>query len=215
MNKEFSDIDLYFAQADSWRDEQIALRNILLDCDLVEAIKWRQPCYSYEGTNLIIIGPQKSGCTLSFFKGALLKDEQGILEKPGEFTRAGRVIRFVSIEEIAKLEPVLKSYIYESIELAKTGARVDFSESADLPMPDELVDMLDEQPEFAEAFFALTPGRQRGYVLYFSSAKNASTRRSRIEKYLPRILDGKGLNDCTCGLSKKMPACDGSHKSLH
>ena len=143
-----------------------------------------------------------------------MKDSEGVLEKPGENTRAARVIRFTSVEEIDELEPVLKAYIQEAIELEKAGLKVDFKEGAELPVPEELEMQFDEDPDFKAAFEALTPGRQRAYLLHFGAAKQAKTRASRVEAFKPRIFDGKGLNDCTCGLSKRMPGCDGSHKVL-
>ena len=207
-------LDQYFKDAGKWRGELVRLREIVLGCGLSEELKWGGPCYAFEESNVLMMGELKESCTLSFFKGALLKDSEGVLEKPGENTRAARVIRFTSVEEIDELEPVLKAYIQEAIELEKAGLKVDFKEGAELPVPEELEMQFDEDPDFKAAFAALTPGRQRAYLLHFGAAKQAKTRASRVEAFKPRIFDGKGLNDCTCGLSKRMPGCDGSHKVL-
>jgi uncharacterized protein YdeI (YjbR/CyaY-like superfamily) len=147
-------------------------------------------------------------------KGVLLKDAEGILVKPGENTRAARLIRFTNVPDIVEMQSTLASYIHEAIELENAGAKVNFEKGRELDLPHELQDKFDESPSLQTAFAALTPGRQRGYVLYFSGAKRASSRVSRIEKYVERILDGKGIHDCVCGLSRKMPNCDGSHKDI-
>lgn len=207
-------VDEYLQGLEKWRNELLELRAIALDCGLSEEWKWRQPCYAFDKRNVVIISGLKDYCSLSFFNGALLKDPHGMLVKPGENTRAGRLIRFSSLGEIKKLKAVLKAYILEAVELEKAGVKVDFKETADLEMPEELETRLDASPVFREAFEALTPGRQRAYILHISAAKQSKTREARIEKCKPRILDGKGLNDCTCGHSKRMPACDGSHRFL-
>lgn len=213
MNKLNPKVDEYLSKAKKWQEALTKLRGIILDCQLTEDFKWRTPYYTLEGANIVLIGGFKDYCVLSFFKGALLKDDHSILVKPGENTQAGRVIRFTSVKEIAELEPVIKAYIKEAIKAEKAGLKVGFKKEAE-PVPQELQDKLDELPAFKTAFEALTPGRQRAYILYFSAAKQPKTRATRVEKYIPQILDGKGINDCTCGLSKKMPACDGSHKQL-
>lgn len=151
---------------------------------------------------------------LSFFKGSLLKDPQGILTKPGENSRAARVIRFASVQDIERVERTLMAYINEAINVEKAGLKVDFAQDAELPIPEEFQEQLDEMPALQEAFDALTPGRQRAYLLHFAGAKQSKSRADRVRKCTPRILDGKGLNDCVCGLSKRLPACDGSHKSI-
>ena len=207
-------VDEFINKAKSWRQELSAMRIILLECQLTEEIKWRAPCYTYEGKNIVLIGRLKECCTLSFPKGALLKDTESVLSKPGDNTRAARVIRFACVDEINELENVLKSYVYEAIELEKSGRKIDFSENRELELPDELQAKFEEDPVFRAAFEALTPGRQRGYTLHVSGAKQSKTRASRIESCEQKILAGKGFHDCVCGLSKKMPACDGSHKSL-
>lgn len=190
------------------------LRTILLDCDLTEEWKWRSPCYTFQGSNIAIIGGFKTHCVLSFFKGALLQDPEGILEKPGENSQAARVIRFTRKREIQEKESSLQAYIFEAIEVEKAGLSIDFKEKNELVLVEELLHKFEELPAFKTAFEALTPGRQRGYNLFFSAGKQSQTRTSRIEKYLQRILDGKGINDCVCGLSSKMPSCDGSHKYI-
>ncbi len=207
-------VDEYIRKNKRWQEELQAMRTIVLDCQLTEEVKWRVPCYTFQGKNVLLVSGMKEYCAFSFFKGALLKDADNILCQPGENTRAARLIRFTSVSEIVDLEPVLKSYVHEAIELEKAGVKVDFQADRALEIPGELQAKFEESPAFATAFDALTPGRQRGYVLHFSSAKQSKTRVSRIESCMQKILDGKGINDCTCGLSKKMPGCDGSHKSI-
>ena len=151
---------------------------------------------------------------LSFFKGALLHDADGMLEKPGENSQAARVIRFTNLQEIRAKEATLKAYVFGAIEVEKAGLSIDFKEKNELVLVEELLHKFEELPAFKTAFEALTPGRQRGYNLFFSAGKQSKTRTARIEKYIERILDGKGINDCTCGFSRKMPTCDGSHKYI-
>ena len=215
MNKKLKtnpEVDAYFRGLKKWRAELLTLRMIALECGLVEELKWRHPCYCIDGGNVAILGGLKDCSTFNFFKGVLLKDPEGILQKPGENSRSSRMIRFTSEEQIIDMKPTLLAYIGEAIDIEKAGVRVDLKEDSLLGIPIELQSKFEAVPAFETAFFALTPGRQRAYVLHFSAAKQASTRVSRIEKALPLILVGKGLNDCTCGLSKRMPACDGSHK---
>lgn len=169
------------------------LRTILLDCGLAEELKWGKPCYSFQNSNVVIIQPFKAYCALLFFKGVLLKDPGGILVKTGENTRVGRQIRLTSVREI--VVPVLKSYLHQAIEVEKAGLKVSAPNNAEIALPDELQKKLDENPALKAAFGALTPGRQRAYLYYFSAAKQSKTRESRIEKYARRILSGKGLND--------------------
>lgn len=189
MNPE---VDDYLSKVDKWQDELKQLRAILLDCMLTEELKWGSPCYTFQGSNVSIIGGLKDHCVLSFFKGALLNDPEGILEKPGDNTRSARVIPFTNVRQIIKMEPILKAYIHEAIEVEKAGLKVDFKKE---PVPEELQQKMNEHPAFKAAFNALTPGRQRAYILYFSAPKQSKTRVSRIEKYMQRILDGKGMND--------------------
>lgn len=211
MHRPNPEVDVYLSKAGKWREVLAALRKIALDCQLTEAVKWGSPCYTFEGSNIVMLGSFKESCVLSFFKGTLLKDAHGILAKPGENTQAARVVRFTSTEQIHGLESTLKAYIEEAIETEKAGLKVEFKTGPG-PMPEELQRILKDDPDFNTAFHALTPGRQRAYNLFFSAPKQTGTRTARIEKFKERILDGKGMNDCTCGLSKKLPACDGSHK---
>jgi uncharacterized protein YdeI (YjbR/CyaY-like superfamily) len=186
-------VDVVLSKAKKWREEMEALRGIVLDCGLTEELKWYQPCYTFEKTNVAIIGGFKDCCVLSFFKGALLKDARGILSKPGENTQSARMIRFTSVREITEMEPVLKAYIQEAVEVEKAGLKVEFKK--ELVLPAELQSKLDGMPALKKSFTALTPGRQRAYVLYFSAPKQSKTREARVEKCVRRILEGKGMND--------------------
>lgn len=207
-------IDEFIEKQDKWKDELSLLREIILECGLTEEFKWRGPCYSYQKSNLLIIGGFKDDCVLSYFKGVLLKDEAKLLVKPGENSQSGRFLKFKSVNEILKLKDLIKAYIFEAIELEKAGAKVEFSESKEFDLPDELLEKFKELPELKKAFEKLTIGRQRAYVIHFNGTKQSKTKIARIEKYIPRIMIGKGFNDCVCGLSKKMPGCDGSHREL-
>jgi uncharacterized protein YdeI (YjbR/CyaY-like superfamily) len=178
----------------NWQKEMAYLRTILLDCLLTEELKWSVPVYTFHKNNIVILAAFKEYCALSFFKGALLYDAEGILSKPGENTQAVRLIRFTSVREIVELESVLKAYIYEAIEVEKADLKVDFKTNPE-PIPDELQKKFDEHPDFKTAFYALTQGRQRGYILHFSQSKQSQTRTARIEKYMPKIFEGKGFND--------------------
>lgn len=207
-------VDDFISNAKKWQPEIEQLRLLLLDCGLTEEFKWRNPCYTFQGNNVVLIGSFKEYCALSFFKGTLLQDSNGLLSKPGENSQAVRFFKFTNLQEIQELKPIIKNYIYEAIELEKAGLKVIFKSNAKLELVEELQIALDKNPSLKIAFKALTPGRQRAYDLYFSAAKQSKTRETRIENYIPRILDGKGFNDCICGLSKKMPNCDGSHKYI-
>jgi uncharacterized protein YdeI (YjbR/CyaY-like superfamily) len=203
----------FISKLKTWKAEMEALRYILLEFQLIEDIKWGIPCYTFENSNVVIIHGFKEYCGLSFFKGALLKDAKGLLVKPGENTQGGRLIKFKSVKEINKLKTTIKSYIKEAIEIEKLGLKIEHRNN-ELVLPEELINQFKKNARFKKAFNGLTPGRQRAYNLFFSAAKQAATRETRIEKYKKQILDGKGINDCTCGLSLKMPYCDGSHKQL-
>lgn len=207
-------VDLYFSQLEKWRPELEKLRMILLDCMLTEELKWGSPCYSFQKKNLVIIGGFKDNCVISFIKGALLSDAKGILTKPGENSQSARVIRFKNLKEIVKFEPVIKAYIFETIENEKAGLKVELKKNTDYIIPQELETEFKKNAALKKAFNSLTPGRQRGYLLFFTAPKQSETRTSRIEKSTDRILKGFGIHDCICGLSKKMPSCDGSHKTL-
>jgi uncharacterized protein YdeI (YjbR/CyaY-like superfamily) len=191
MNPE---VDGYLRKARKWQEEFKKLRRIILDCQLTEELKWGKPCYSFQNSNIVIIQRFKEFCALLFCKGALLNDANGILEKPGENTQAARRIPFTNVREIVEMEPILEAYIHEAIEAEKAGLKVNFKKNPE-PIPEELQNKLDEIPALKTAFDALTPGRQRAYILYFSAAKQSKTRESRIEKCMQQILNGKGLND--------------------
>ena len=188
-------VDAFLSREKRWRKESEKMRAISLGCDLTEELKWGKPCYSFQESNVVIIQGFKEYCALMFCKGALLKDAKGILIKPGENTQAARQARFTNVREIVKLESILKAYIDEAIEAEKAGLEVNYKRTSEFTMPEELKNKLDEMPALKTAFEALTPGRQRAYLLYFSAAKQSKTRESRVEKCMPQILKGKGLND--------------------
>lgn len=188
-------VDEVISKAGHWQEEFGKLRMIVLDCQLNEELKWGQPCYTYQNNNIVLIHGFKEYCALLFFKGALLQDSNGILIQQTENVQAGRQIRFTNIKEITELEPILKAYVYEAIEVEKAGLKVPFKKTSEFAMPEEFQTKLDEIPVLKTAFEALTPGRQRAYKLFFSTPKQSKTRESRIEKCIPQILEGKGLND--------------------
>jgi len=188
-------VDGYLRRAKKWREELEKLRMIILGCQLTEELKWGKPCYTFQNSNIVITIPFKESCALLFCKGALLNDANGILIQPTENTQAARQIRFTNVREIVKMEPVLKAYIYEAIEVEKAGLEVNYKKISEFIIPEELQNKLDEIPALRTAFDALTPGRQRGYLLYFSAPKQSKTRASRVEKCVSQILKGKGLND--------------------
>ena len=188
-------VDVYLRNAKKWRKEMEKLRRILLGCQLTEELKWGKPCYMFQTSNVVVILPLKEYCALLFCKGALLKDAHGILVKAGENTQAARQIRFTHLREIVERETILKAYIHQAIEVEKGGLKVNYKKITEFKIPEELQKKLDEIPALKTAFKALTPGRQRGYLLYFSAAKQSKTRESRVEKCRQQILNGKGLND--------------------
>lgn len=188
-------VDFYFNKAKKWGEEYELLRMLMLDCGLTETLKWGVPCYMYEKSNIVLIHGFKDYCALLFFKGALLKDPKGILIQQTKNVQAARQIRFTSISEIVKLERTLKAYVKEAIEVEKAGLKVPLKKTTAYSMPEEFKKKLDERPALKTSFKALTPGRQRGYLVYFSSPKLSKTRESRIEKSIPRILKGKGIDD--------------------
>src|SRR6266480_4678957 len=192
MNKMNPKVDFFFSKAKKWREEFEKLRRILLGCRLTEELKWSKPCYTFQKSNIVIIQGFKEFCALLFCKGALLTDPNGILKKFG--WQAARRIPFTNVREIVEMEPILKAYLHEAIEVEKAGLKVKFKKNPE-PIPEELQKKLDEIPALKAAFDALTPGRQRGYILYFSGAKQSKTREARIEKCMRQILKGKGLND--------------------
>jgi uncharacterized protein YdeI (YjbR/CyaY-like superfamily) len=188
-------VDWYFSKAGKWQKEIEKLRTIILDCDLVEELKWGCPCYTFEKKNIVLIHVFKEYCAVLFFKGALLKDSKGLLVQQTENVQAARQMRFTSVQEITKKEKALKTYIYEAIKAEEAGLKVPLKKTQEFKMPEEFQNNLDKNRALRTAFYALTPGRQRGYLLYFSQAKQSKTRESRIEKYTPQILAGKGLED--------------------
>jgi len=205
-------VDEYLGKAKKWQEELFKLREIVLDCQLVEELKWKVPCYTINGKNIVLIHAFKDYCALLFMKGSLLNDSKNILFQQTDNVQSGRQIRFTNIQEIINLEADLKAYIFEAIEVEKAGLKIEYKKTEDFEMPEEFKIVLDKNQAIKAAYEALTPGRQKGYLLHFSGAKQSTTRSTRIENSIDRILNGKGLNDCTCGLSKRMPNCDGSHK---
>lgn len=206
-------VEEFLSKDSQWKEEYIKLRQIVLECEeLTEEFKWMHPCYTIKNKNIVLIHGFKEYCALLFHKGALLKDPQGILIQQTENVQAARQIRFTGLQEIVKLESVIKEYILEAIEVEKSGLEVKVKEHKEYIIPEELHTKFEEIPALKTAFEALTPGRQRAYIFHFSQPKQSKTRIARIEKAMERILNGKGLNDCICGLSQKMPNCDGSHK---
>ena len=187
--------DFFFSKDKQWQEEFNKLRTIILDCGLTEELKWGVPCYTFEESNVVLIHGFKEYCAILFVKGALLKDVQGVLIQQTANVQAARQIRFTNVREIIEMEPILKAYIQEAIEVEKAGLKVNYKKATEFSMPEELINKLEEVPGLQDAFEALTPGRQRAYILYFSAPKQSKTREARIEKYTPLILNGKGLND--------------------
>lgn len=188
-------VDFFFNKAEKWQEAFERLRKIVLDCGLNEELKWGVPCYTYQKNNIVLIHGFKEYCALLFHKGVLLNDSQGILIQQTEHVQAARQIRFTHVQEIIELESVLKTYIYEAVEVEKAGLKVDMKKTTEFKLPEEFQHKLDEIPALKAAFEALTPGRQRAYLLHFSTPKQSKTRASRVEQYIPQILNGKGLND--------------------
>jgi len=195
MNKMNPKVDVFLSKAKMWQEEFEKLRMIILDCGLTEELKWGCPCYTFEKRNIVLIHGFKEYCALLFFKGALLNDANGILIQQTENVQAARQIRFTNVREIVKMKPILKAYIYEAIEVEKAGLKVNFKKTTEFKVPEEFQNKLDEIPALKTAFDALTPGRQRAYLFYFSQPKQSKTRESRVEKCMQQILIGKGLND--------------------
>ncbi len=189
------DVDFYFDKEKKWQDEIERLRAIALDCGITEELKWGCPCYMYGKSNVVLIHTFKEYCALLFFKGSLLQDPEGILIQQTKNVQAARQIRFTNAREIVKMKNILRAYIYEAIEVEKAGLQVKLKKTTEYGIPEEFQKKLNKSASLKNAFKALTPGRQRGYLLHFSAAKQSSTRESRIEKSIPQILKGKGLND--------------------
>lgn len=188
-------VDFYFDKAKAWQEEIKKLRTIVLDCHLTEELKWGSPCYMFEKSNIVLIHTFKEYCALLFFKGALLKDPKGILIQQSENVQAARQVRFTNIKEIIKQEKALKAYIYEAVKVEEAGLKVPLKKVTEYKVPEEFQKKLNKNAALKKAFTALTPGRQRAYLLHFAQPKQSATRESRIEKNIPKIMDGKGLND--------------------
>jgi uncharacterized protein YdeI (YjbR/CyaY-like superfamily) len=188
-------VDFFFNKPSQWQKEFQLLRTIALDCGLTETLKWGQACYTFENANIVLIHGFKEYCALLFFKGALLKDKKNILIQQTENVQGARQIRFTNVKEIAKMKSTLKSYIYEAVEVEEAGLKVNFKKTSEFKIPEEFQNKLDKNSVLKKAFAALTPGRQRGYIFYFSSAKQTKTREARVEKYVQQILAGKGIDD--------------------
>lgn len=207
-------VDDFISNLKSWKPEMEKLRTILLATGLQEDFKWMHSCYTLNHANVLLVHGFKDYCAILFNKGVLLKDEENILIQQTENVQSARQIRFTNIKEIIELENTIKAYIFEAIEIEKAGLKPELKKHEDFKLPEELISSFKKEPNFKKAFESLTTGRQRAYILHFSGSKNASTRENRIENYKQRILNGKGINDCICGLSKRFPICDGSHKML-
>jgi uncharacterized protein YdeI (YjbR/CyaY-like superfamily) len=187
-------VDFYFSKAQKWQEEIRKLRMIILDCGLTEELKWGVPCYTFQKSNVVLIHVFKEYCALLFLKGSLLNDASGILIQQTKNVQAGRQIRFAGVWQIVEMETILKAYIYEAIEVEKAGLKVNFKKNSE-PVPEEFQNKSDEIPALKTAFDALSPGRQRAYILYFSAPKQSKTRETRVERCMQQILNGKGLND--------------------
>lgn len=211
MNPE---LNAYFENAPLWRNELKLLRQIALECEVEEVLKWKQPCYVYEGKNVFIIGAFKKHCTISFFIGTLLRDASSLLLKAGRNSQSVSMITFTSIEQIVEKIAQIKDYIQEAIQLEKDRKKVDFKAKKELVYPPELLAVFEEDKELAENFEKLTPGRKRGYILFITSSDNPEVRLQRIQKKAKRINMGAGVNECYCNRSKNMPYCDNTHKLL-
>jgi len=188
-------VDFYFSKAQQWQQELEQLRMIVLNCGLTEELKWGVPCYTFQKSNIVLIHVFKEYCAVLFFKGALLNNADGILIQQTENVQAARQVRFTGLAQITEIAATLKAYIYEAIEVEKAGLKVELKKTSAFVMADEFQNKLDQMPALKAAFDALTPGRQRAYMLHFSAAKQAKTRQERVEKWIPQILNGKGLND--------------------
>jgi|SRR5579872_5100889 len=188
-------VDAYLTKVPKWQKELTALRGIILECGLTEELKWSTPVYTFNGKNVIALNALKEYCALGFFKGALLSDSESILSRVSEHTQGVRLVRFTDVHEIVRLRAILTAYIFEAVEVEKSGLQLDFQDRVALDVPEELKTQFKKLPKLKKAFTALTPGRQRAYLMYFNSAKQSKTRTDRIAKNIPRILKGQGLND--------------------
>lgn len=213
------EVDAYLADLDRWKEELTELRALVLSCGLEEHWKWRQPCYTAKGRNVLILGNFKDSCVLSFFNGSSLSDPHGWLVKPGPHTQTGRFIRFTDVRTVRERADELRAYVFEAADQAAsgaygTGAASEQEPSGQIATPEELTQTFAEDEVYQAAFLALTPGRQRAYLMHFTASDTPATRQTRIDRLRPRILAGKGMTDCVCGLTKKRPGCDGSHRAL-
>lgn len=207
-----SQVDLFLKKTSLWKSELQKLREILLSEELTEELKWGHPCYTFKNKNIAILGGFKDYCAVSFFKGALLRDPHKYLKQQGKNSHSVRILSFTHLSDIEKDTNVIRNYIKEAIQIEASGQKVISTNISDMTIPIELQEILKENSELQVAFNSLSEGRQKAYLLYFSAAQKKETRITRIKKYMNRILDGKGINDCICGLSQKMPSCDGSHR---
>ena len=208
------EVDAYIGRVKQWQAEIQLLRTILLSYKLEETIKWGQPCYTINDKNIVLIAPFKAHCDLGFFNGAVLKDEKQLLVAAGKHTQGSRQMRFTNLKDIEQSKSIIRKYVKEAIENEKNGVKLIQTEKKEIEI-EELEAIFKKDAPFKKAFTALTPGRQRAYLIHFSGAKQSETRINRIQNYRQRILSGIGINDCTCGLSKRMPSCDGSHNQLN
>jgi uncharacterized protein YdeI (YjbR/CyaY-like superfamily) len=195
MNKKNPKVDAFLRKTEKWQEEFKNLRRIILDCGLTEELKWGVPCYTFENKNVVLIHGFKEYCAILFVKGALLKDANNVLIQQTENVQAARQVRFTNVQQIVEQETILKAYIHEAVEVEKAGMKVNYKKTSEYIIPEEFQIKLNEIPALKTAFKALTPGRQRAYIYYFSQPKQSKTRKSRVEKYVPQILSGKGLND--------------------
>jgi uncharacterized protein YdeI (YjbR/CyaY-like superfamily) len=206
--------DNYFDNVTNWKTELRLLRSIVQESNLIEDFKWRMPCYTYQNKNIIMVGKFKDYCVISFLKGVLLKDEKQLLVSPGENSQSVKFLKFTDISTIKKLSKTITQYIYEAIEIEESGLKIEKKQSTAFDLPIELLQAFKTNKALQIAFEKLTTGRRRAYCMHIDGAKHSDTKFARIAKYTQRILDGYGMMDCTCGLSKRMPNCDGSHKML-
>lgn len=207
-------VTAFISNDHKWEFILSQFRRIILECGLEEEFKWKQPCYTYKGKNIVILASFKNYCALSFFKGVFLQDEYNLLDSPGENSRTYRLLKITDPSLNIQNEQEIKAYIFEAIEIEKAGLKITNKKPKVKDFPEELKTAFIENPKLKQAFDKLTPGRQRGYIFNIKQAKQSKTRFSRIEKHTSRILNGYGINECICGHSKRMPTCDGSHKSM-
>lgn len=207
-------VDDYIDGVKHWNHELSRLREVVLQSELEEGFKWRTPCYMLDGKNVAMIGGFKAHCVIAFFKGVLLKDPLGLLVQQGPNTESSRSFQFTSLEQIDRHASDILDFIRQAIEVEREGVKIEFTPAEQTPVPEEFERRLAENAALKAAFESLTPGRRKAYFLHVAGAKQSATREARIDQAIPRIMSGKGLHDCVCGLSKRMPACDGSHRSL-